>query len=79
MPFNQDERQRLLALKGVGPTVVARLEQAGFDVLAQLAPLEAEELASLIGGMLGSRCWQTSPMARNSLRAVIRLARGEDN
>jgi len=31
MPFPPEERKALLGVKGVGPTVVARLEQMGFD------------------------------------------------
>lgn len=44
MGFSDAERQVLLALKGVGPTVVARLEQMGFDQLRQLAGAEVELL-----------------------------------
>jgi predicted flap endonuclease-1-like 5' DNA nuclease len=35
MPFSPEERCLLLALKGVGPTVAARLEQMGIQSLAE--------------------------------------------
>ena len=37
MPFLPDEREALLSVKGVGKTVVARLEEMGFNSLQQLA------------------------------------------
>jgi hypothetical protein len=36
MPFLPSERTQLLAVKGVGPTVIARLEQMGFESFAHL-------------------------------------------
>ncbi|MGV2836678.1 helix-hairpin-helix domain-containing protein, partial [Pseudomonas shirazensis] len=36
MPFSADERAALLALKGVGPTVISRLEQMGIESLQML-------------------------------------------
>lgn len=37
MPFPTDEHQALLDVKGVGPTVVQRLEQIGINSLQELA------------------------------------------
>ena len=37
--FSAEEKTALLALKGVGPTVVLRLEQLGIHSFAQLAKL----------------------------------------
>ena len=31
MPFPPHERKALLAVKGIGPTVIARFEQMGFE------------------------------------------------
>ena len=36
MSFSATEKEKLLALKGVGETVIARLEQIGFSSLSQL-------------------------------------------
>ncbi len=75
MPFPIEERQALLACKGVGPTVVARLEQLGYLSLAQLA--KANVLDVLDGGarLTGSSCWKNSPQARAAIGAVLALAR----
>jgi hypothetical protein len=37
VPFSESDRQLLLAAKGVGPTVIRRLEQLGYSNLADLA------------------------------------------
>ena len=41
MPFPPSERKALLAVKGVGPTVVARLEQMGYESFAHLRQAHA--------------------------------------
>jgi len=38
MPFSLEERTALLALKGVGPTVITRLEQMGIESLDTTQP-----------------------------------------
>ena len=57
MPFNQAEREQLLAVKGVGPTVLARLEQMGISSLQALAEREAVVICSEAAGLVGSTCW----------------------
>jgi hypothetical protein len=37
MGFTVEERVKLLAIKGVGETVISRLEQIGFSSLSELA------------------------------------------
>lgn len=75
MPFPETERLALLELKGVGPTVVARLEQLGFESLAQLASADALEIVSAASAVVGSTCWKNSPQARSAIQAVIALAK----
>ena len=48
MPFSPEERKALLGVKGVGPTVVARLEQMGFASLAQLSEANALDIVSQV-------------------------------
>ena len=74
MPFTQEERTLLLALKGVGPTVITRLEQLGFSSLAQLSQANALEIVAMASAMLGSTCWKNSPQARASIQSAITLA-----
>ncbi|WP_347902026.1 helix-hairpin-helix domain-containing protein [Pseudomonas purpurea] len=75
MPFPETERLALLELKGVGPTVVARLEQLGFESLEQLANADALEIVSAASAVVGSTCWKNSPQARSAIQAVIALAK----
>lgn len=74
MPFPPQEREALLGVKGVGPTVVARLEQMGFESLAHLSKADALEIVSRVSAMVGSSCWKNSPQARAAIQAAIALA-----
>lgn len=75
MAFNQRERLSLLAIKGVGPTVIKRFEELGIDSLAQLATYRAEDIAEMVAAMLGSTCWKNSPQAKAALNAAIAIAK----
>jgi predicted RecB family nuclease len=75
MPFSADERTALLAVKGVGPTVVQRLEQMGFASLRQLAQADAGEIVATAAALAGSSCWKNSPQARAAIQAAVDLAR----
>ena len=75
MSFPPDERLALLAVKGVGPTVVGRLEQLGFDSLAQLSEADALDIVTQASALVGSSCWKNSPQARAAIQAAIALAK----
>ncbi|CCQ40751.1 helix-hairpin-helix domain-containing protein [Yersinia enterocolitica] len=75
MGFTDNERSALLAVKGVGPTVVTRLEQLGFTSLAQLDQADMNEIVSSAAAMVGSTCWKNSPQARSAIQAAIDLAK----
>jgi hypothetical protein len=74
MPFSPEERKALLGVKGVGPTVVARLEQMGFASLAQLSEAKALDIVSQASAIVGSTCWKNSPQARAAIQAAISMA-----
>lgn len=74
MGFPETEKEKMLALKGVGATVVARLEQIGFSSLSQLAEEDPAAVTKQISQMMGSTCWHNSPQARNAIQAIIALA-----
>ncbi len=74
--FSDEERTALLAVKGVGATVVARLEQLGFHSLAQLADAQPGDIVAQASAMLGSSCWRNSPQARAAISGAIDVARG---
>jgi hypothetical protein len=60
--FSADERALLLAVKGVGPTVIDRLEQLGFDSLETLAK-------NTVDGIV-----KNSPQARAAIAGAIAAA-----
>ena len=78
MPFTDTERRTMLALKGVGATVITRLEEVGFDSLAELKEADATEVTNRIAVMLGVTCWRNSPQAKTAIQAVISLAKRFD-
>ncbi|CAK9888526.1 MULTISPECIES: Pathogenicity locus [Pseudomonas] len=78
MAFSPAERVALLAVKGVGPTVVDRLEQLGFHSLAQLSQADALDIVTQAAALVGSSCWKNSPQARAAIQAAIARARSAD-
>ena len=72
--FPDDQRAAMLALKGVGATVIARLEEIGFASLPALAGEDAAALTLRIARHLGSTCWHNSPQARGAIKAILELA-----
>jgi DNA polymerase/3'-5' exonuclease PolX len=74
MPFLPSERTQLLAVKGVGPTVIARLEQMGFESFAHLRKANALDILSQGAKLTGSSCWKNSPQARAAINAAIGAA-----
>lgn len=75
MSFSLEERTALLALKGVGPTVITRLEQMGIDLLAELGQASVSDILAQASAALGSTCWKNSPQARAAITAAVELAR----
>ncbi|ELV7508945.1 helix-hairpin-helix domain-containing protein [Aeromonas veronii] len=73
--FSPQERALLLGVKGVGPSVIGRLEQLGYHTLARLAEADTTHIVQLVASMLGSTCWQNSPQARSAIDGAIALAR----
>lgn len=73
--FSPEEREKLLALKGVGPTVLRRLEALGHGGMPALARQNAQDVCAEAAAMLGASCWKNSPQARNAVQAAIDLAR----
>ena len=74
-PFPPDDRATLLAVKGVGSTVVARLEQLGFASLEHLAEADAADVVAGAAALLGSSCWRNSPQALAAIEVAIAVAR----
>jgi len=77
MTFSAPEREALLKVKGIGQTVVQRLEQIGFCSLRELARADALEIVTTAAGLVGSTCWKNSPQARSAIESAINLARSK--
>ena len=75
MPFPQTEQNALLALKGVGPTVIARLEQMGIDSLNLLSKANIDDILAQASAAVGSTCWKNSPQARAAITTAVRFAK----
>lgn len=72
--FAAPERRALLAVKGVGPTVIARLEQMGIATMAELAGASATDITAHAAARTGSTCWKNSPQARAAIEGAIATA-----
>lgn len=57
MSFSADERRYLLTMPGIGPGVLARLEECGFDSLASLGRAGAEQVVDTVARRVGSSAW----------------------
>ena len=72
--FPDAERERLLALKAVGPAVLLRLEQTGHAPLAALVGADPVEIVAEIADLMRSSCWKNNPHAIRAIGSVIDLA-----
>lgn len=77
MKFNSEERNKLLSIKGVGPTVINRLEEIGISSLKELSEYSVDEIANRVSDMLRATCWKNSPQAKSAIGAAIKLAKEE--
>ncbi|EOD2820780.1 helix-hairpin-helix domain-containing protein [Providencia stuartii] len=75
MGFSDADKQCLLAVKGVGPTVISRLEQMGFSTLAQLSEASYEDILIAGAALTGSSCWKNSPQAKKAIEGAIAAAK----
>ena len=73
--FPLEERDALLALKGMGPADVQRLEQMGIASLRELAAAKPSEIVASAAGLTGSSCWKNSPQARAAIQSAVDFAR----
>jgi hypothetical protein len=75
MRFSDRERAVLLAVKGVGPKVVERLEEQGLGAFERLAQADPAVVCAGAAVSLGSTCWKNSPQARKAVEAAVAAAR----
>ncbi len=75
MPFTEEQTQSLLTVKGIGKTVLQRLQQMGLDDVAKLAAADADTVLQHGATLTGSTCWKNSPQAKAAVNATIQWAR----
>lgn len=71
--FSDSERRLLLLTPRIGPAVIARLEEAGFNSLAKLRAVGADQAVMLISEQAGAVAWLNR---RGALAAA--LSSGQD-
>ncbi len=70
MPFTDKEIQALLAVKGIGKTILQRLQQMSLDEAAA----DLDDVLELGAKLTGSTCWKNSPQAKAAIAAAIEWA-----
>ncbi|WP_319379787.1 hypothetical protein [Thiomicrorhabdus sp.] len=75
MAFSAQEKAALLELKGVGMTVIQRLEEIGIDSFERLAQSGTQEILETVASMLRSSCWKNSPQAKAAIEAAVQRAK----
>lgn len=75
MPFTEQKKKSLLAQKGIGPTVLKRLQEMGFDNVEKLAEANADFILQLGAEITGSTCWKNSPQARKAIETAVAWAK----
>lgn len=71
MPFTDEEVQSLLAVKGIGKTILQRLQQMGLDDVAKLAVADLDDILEQGAQLTGSTCWKNSPQAHAAMQATV--------
>ena len=77
LKFNDNERKKLLALKGIGTTVIKRFEEVGISSFLELREYSTEEIVDRVASMLRTTCWKNSPQAKSAVALAIELAKQE--
>ena len=79
MPLPDTETAGLLAVKGVGKTVLQRLQQMGLDDVAKLAAANPADILQQGALLTGSSCWKNSPHAKAAITAAVAWAQAQQS
>ena len=77
MPFSEDEKRSLLSEKGIGATILKRLEEMGLDDVKILATTNPDFILQRGAEITGSTCWRNSPQARNAIETAVNWAKSK--
>lgn len=75
MPFTDEEVQSLLAVEGIGKTILQRLQQMGLDDVAKLAAADLDDILEQGAKLTSSTCWKNSLQAKVAVSAAIEWAK----
>ena len=75
MPFSEDEKRSLLSQKGIGATILKRLEEMGLDDVKILAVTSPDFILQRGVEITGSTCWRNSPQARHAIETAVNWAK----
>ena len=75
MPWSEEEKRSLLAEKGIGATILKRLEEMGLDDVKILAATNPDFILQRGAEITGSTCWRNSPQARKAIETAVNWAK----
>ena len=75
MPLSQEEKSSLLSQKGIGATILKRLEEMGLDDVKILAVTSPDFILQRGAEITGSTCWRNSPQARKAIETAVNWAK----
>ena len=75
MPFSEEEKRSLLSEKGIGETILTRLEEMGLDDVKILATTNPDFILQRGAEITGSTCWRNSPQARKAIETTVNWAK----
>ncbi len=75
MPLSEEEKRSLLSQKGIGATILKRLEEMGLDDVKILAATNPDFILQRGAEITGSTCWRNSPQARKSIETAVNWAK----
>ena len=75
MPFSEEEKRSLLSQKGIGATILKRLEEMGLDDAKILAVTSPDFILQRGAEITGSTCWRNSPQARKAIETAVNWAK----
>ena len=75
MPLSEEEKRSLLSQKGIGATILKRLEEMGLDDVKILAVTSPDFILQRGSEITGSTCWRNSPQARKAIETAENWAK----
>ena len=75
MPLSESEKRSLLSQKGIGATILTRLEEMGLDDVKILAATNPDFILQRGAEITGSTCWRNSSQARKAIETAVNWAK----